>query len=155
MAPTSGTCGNELHSRGNFSDAAEKYLRAKNNLKDIPSSKDTGALLLACSLNLMACYLKTNQHEECKGRFWHMMQVMSKPYYRRGQAYRDLGLFEDAVSDLSKAHEVFPEDKKIAHVLRETCWNLFFDNGVGQYSGGFFEQFSCRNDRNLESLDSL
>lgn len=91
--------GNELHSRGQYEDAAEKYMlvclqlpgliywfylcplyhiwivsathllitshnQAKNNLKSIPPS--SGQMLqLQCSLNLMSCYLKTRQFEEC------------------------------------------------------------------------------------------
>lgn len=32
---------------------------------------------------------------------------------------------------------------------------VFWTNGYGQYSSEFFEQFDCRNDRIMESLDSL
>nr|GEX36314.1 outer envelope protein 61-like [Tanacetum cinerariifolium] len=70
--------------------------KAKNNLKGISACK-ARTLLLACSLNLMSCYLRTNQFDECIQELTKVLATEAKnvkALYRRGQAYKSLWKFK-------------------------------------------------------------
>ncbi|XP_041994338.1 outer envelope protein 61-like [Salvia splendens] len=155
--------GNELHSQGKYALALEKYMRAKNNLKDIPTSKARN-ILLACSLNMMSCYLKTKQYEECVGEGTEVLAydaMNPKALYRRGQAYKELGKLGEAVSDLSKAHEVSLGDETIADSLRDAEERLNKGGGRTHSRGVVIEEIteeatvSSDNCENLTSKSSI
>nr|GEU48635.1 reverse transcriptase domain-containing protein [Tanacetum cinerariifolium] len=54
----------DAHIKYHLNAAQMLKQKAKNNLKGISACK-ARTLLLACSLNLMSCYLRTNQFDEC------------------------------------------------------------------------------------------
>ncbi|MCO5607758.1 hypothetical protein L7F22_061959 [Adiantum nelumboides] len=111
--------GNRLHGQGNYKEAIEKYYRGKENLLRV-TTPEADALRLACSLNLVSCYLKTGEFDKAVAEGTEVLEHDPnnlKALYRRGQAYRELGKLTLAFRDMSKAAKVDPDDSHVKEVL--------------------------------------
>ncbi|VAI89978.1 unnamed protein product [Triticum turgidum subsp. durum] len=131
--------GNQFHGRGQYADAAAKYKLARDSVKNSVPSAAGRALQLQCSVNLMACYLKLGEFEECVNEGSEVLSYDSgtaKAYYRRGQAYKELGNLQAAVADLSKAREMTPEDETVAQALTEAQEKLATEGGAANLPKG-------------------
>ncbi|KAG2428587.1 hypothetical protein HYH02_014289 [Chlamydomonas schloesseri] len=103
--------GNQLHGRGAFSEAAEKYERAKTNVVGM-AGKEAADLARACTLNLSSCYLNLKQFSKCLEQCNSVLAsepANLKALYRRGQAYMGTGSWLDACADLEKALKLAKE----------------------------------------------
>lgn len=113
--------GNQLHGQGKYKEAIEKYSRGKENLLRMPTP-EAATLRLACSLNLMSCYLKTGELNKAVAEGTEVLENDPnnlKALYRRGQAYKELGKLSLAFRDMSKASKVNPDDAHVKDVLRQ------------------------------------
>jgi tetratricopeptide (TPR) repeat protein len=118
--------GNTLVGQGKYTDAIEKYMRVKNNLKD-DNSPGAVALRTSCMLNMSLCFNKTNRFNsaisECK-------EVLAtdgkslKAYYRRGQAFAFKGDLRLAVGDLRRAVALSPGDETVKAELDKAVSDL-------------------------------
>ena len=127
--------GNRLFGAGKYLEAAEKYIRGKQNLEgsDDGNSK---ALRLSCVQNLSACYLKLGKLDKCIAECTLVLEKLDpksiKSFYRRGQAYKEKEQYTEAVADLKRAVELNPGDETAKAALEEARTKLV----SGSASGG-------------------
>uniref|UniRef100_A0A0E0KQW9 Uncharacterized protein n=1 Tax=Oryza punctata TaxID=4537 RepID=A0A0E0KQW9_ORYPU len=124
--------GNELFKLARHADAAAKYALAVDNLGSLPS-REARSLQVVCGVNLMACHFKIGRLAECVEQGFEVLGYDPgnvKAYYRRGQAYKELGKMEAAVADLRRAHELSPEEDAIADALRDAEEKLEIPRGL-------------------------
>ncbi|GAB4821916.1 hypothetical protein N2152v2_008962 [Parachlorella kessleri] len=106
--------GNTLHGQRRFQEAAEKYERALSNLQG-HTSRQALDLRVSCQGNLASCFLQLGQWQKCIEQCNAVLAHDSnnrKAYYRRGQAYSEVGDGAAAVRDLEKALALSPESEK-------------------------------------------
>ncbi|GAX77330.1 hypothetical protein CEUSTIGMA_g4776.t1 [Chlamydomonas eustigma] len=113
--------GNALHNSGKYKAAAEKYERAKENVKSFESTEAV-ELQRSCMLNLSSCYLNLKEYSKC---IQECSQVLDgdrdnlKALYRRGQAYLSLSKWGDSASDLERAVRLSNHDPDQQRLIRE------------------------------------
>merc|ERR1719316_2564344 len=128
--------GNRLFGAGKYVEAAEKYIRGKQNLEGADDG-NSKALQLSCVQNLSACYLKLGKLDKCIAECTLVLERLDtksiKSFYRRGQAYKDKGQFTEAVADLKRAVELNPADETAKSALEDARSKLV----AGGASDGF------------------
>ncbi|GLC34580.1 hypothetical protein PLESTB_001245900 [Pleodorina starrii] len=114
--------GNQLHGRGAYKEAVEKYERAKSNVESF-TGKEAKDLARACTLNLSSCYLNLKQYDKCVEQCNQVLSAEAdnlKALYRRGQAYLGSGDCVSAAADLERALRLTLEaDPSQAQPIRE------------------------------------
>ena len=111
--------GNKLVGEGKYSEAIEKYMRVKNNLKD-DTSPNARALRTSCMLNMSLCFNKTERFNSAVSECTEVLRGDGrslKAYYRRGQAYLHKKAYREAVADLRRAVKLAPGDETVAAEL--------------------------------------
>ncbi|XP_023305775.2 peptidyl-prolyl cis-trans isomerase D [Lucilia cuprina] len=127
--------GNYYFTREKFYEARRKYRKANRyynllrkrydwqELAHIESSDDDLRKLdqfsVLNNVNMAAVELKLNNYASAKYCCTEALRLdnnCSKAYFRRGQAQIALKNYEDAISDLKRAHEFIPDNK---HILNE------------------------------------
>ena len=126
--------GNKFFGAGKYTEAAEKYSRGKSNLEG-STEANAKALQLSCVQNLSACYLKLGKLDECIAECSLVLKQLDarsvKSFYRRGQAYKEKGLYTEAVADLKRAVELSPADDTAKAALEEVRAKLVSSVGGG------------------------
>ena len=127
--------GNRLFGAGKYLEAAEKYIRGKQNLEGSDDGNSV-ALRLSCVQNLSACYLKLGKLDKCIAECTLVLEKLDpksiKSFYRRGQAYKEKEHYTEAVADLKRAVELNPADETAKAALEEARNKLV----SGSASGG-------------------
>ena len=118
--------GNKLVGEGKYTEAIEKYMRVKNNLKD-DTSPNARALRTSCMLNMSLCFNKTDRFNSAISECTEVLRGDGrslKAYYRRGQAYLHKKAFREAVADLRRAVKLSPGDETVAAELERAVADL-------------------------------
>ena len=118
--------GNALVGQGKYTEAIEKYMRVKNNLKD---DKTAGAIALrtSCMLNMSLCFNKTSRFNSAISECAEVLKSDGKSlkaYYRRGQAYAFKKEFKPAVADLRRALALSPGDETVKAEVEKAVSDL-------------------------------
>lgn len=98
---------------GNFESACQFYLQAADMIEDVDSARD---LWVTCHINTAQSYLNLKDFPSAAEQATLALNKDPnnlKALYRRGLARNHLGLAEEALSDLTHALSLDPENKSV------------------------------------------